>query len=114
MTSIAKTLLFWIMVLVSGVLLYQAVQHGSSGRVFSAPNSASARIMLVGRLGYAELLMIFVVALLVWAPVLTNRQRFNALTVTLNAIFNKTFFVTLTIILALFGLAALWLLRVSH
>ena len=45
--------------------------------------------------------MTFVVALRVWAPVLTNRQRFNALTVTLNPIFNKTFFVTLTIILAL-------------
>ena len=72
MTSTAKTLLFWIMVLATGVLLYQAVQHGSNGRVFSAPNPASARIMLAGRLGYAELLMIFVVALLVWAPVLTN------------------------------------------
>ena len=58
--------------------------------------------------------MIFVVALLVWAPVLTNRQRFNALTVTFNATFNKTFFVTLTITLALFSLAEIWLLRVSH
>lgn len=65
-------------------------------------------------MGYGELLMIFVVALLVWAPVLTNRQRFNALTVTFNATFNKTFFVTLTIILALFSLAEIWLLRVSH
>ena len=70
--------------------------------------------MLVGRLGYAELLMIFVVALLVWAPVLTNRQRFNMLTTTFNVAFNRTFFIVLTVILALFSLAALWLLRASH
>src|SRR5712692_9359955 len=114
MTSAAKTFLFWIMVLVMCVLLYQTVHHGTSGRALSSPKAASAKNITVMRLGYAELVMIFVIALLVWLPVLADRQRFNALKATFNRTFNKTFFVVLTVIFALFTLAELWLLGSSH
>jgi hypothetical protein len=61
MTSTAKTVLFWIMTFLTGVLLYRAVQHGSSGRVLSPVNLASAKHMPFMRLGYHELLMIFAI-----------------------------------------------------
>jgi hypothetical protein len=62
------------------------------------------------KLGFPEMLIIFCIALLIWGPRLTERLRFNAPTAT----FNKTFFVVLTIILALFTLAELWLLDPSR
>jgi hypothetical protein len=110
MTSTAKTLLFWIIVLLACVLLYQTVQHGSSGLALSSPKTVPVKNITVMRLGFAEMVMIFVVALLVFAPVVADRKRFNALTAT----FNKTFFLALTVILALFTLAELWLFGPSH
>jgi hypothetical protein len=100
MTSTAKTVLFWIMTFLTVVLLYSAAQHGSS---------ASAKHTHLMRLGHAELLMILFVAVIVFSPSLTDRQRFNALKTGLNRTFNKTFFVMLTVILAIFRFAELWL-----
>jgi len=105
MSSAAKTVLFWITTFLTGVLLYRTVQHGSSSRALSSLNPASAR-HLPG-LGNAELLMIFVIAVIVFAPVLADRQRFITLPAKFNKTFNKAFFVLLTVILAIFTLAEL-------
>ncbi len=104
MTSTAKTVLFWIMNFLMSVLLYHAAQHG--GR---ASNVASAKQIPGMRLGNAELLMIFIVALIVFAPVIADRQRFNALKARFNLTFNRTFFIVLSGILAIFTLADVWL-----
>jgi hypothetical protein len=85
-----------------------------TGLALSFKNPASERNVALVRLGIPELVVILIVALLVWAPVAANRQRFNALTATFNETFSKTFFITLTIIFALFSLAELWLLGSRH
>ena len=95
------------MVLLTATLIYRAGQHESSGRV-------SARHMPIMRLEHAELLMIFVVAIIAFALLLADRQRFNALKARVNKTFNKTFFVVLTVLLAIFTLAELWLIGSSH
>src|SRR5262245_12040855 len=104
MTSAAKTVLFWITTFLTGVFVYRTVQGGSTGRALSTLNPASAH---VGRVGNAELLVIFVIAVIVVAPVLADRQRFNSLPAKFNKTFNKAFFVLLTVILAIFTLADL-------
>ena len=57
------------------------------------------------RVGPAELLMIFVIAVIVFAPLLTDRQRLKTFTAKFDTTFNKTFFVVLTLIFAIFTLA---------
>jgi hypothetical protein len=104
MTAAAKTVLFWITTFLTAVLLYRTVQGGSSGRALSSLNLASVP---VGRLGIAELLVVLVIAVIVFAPMLADRQRFNSLSAKFNKTFNKAFFVLLTVILAIFTLADL-------
>ncbi len=65
---------------------------------------------MLRKLGLPEMIIIFCTALLIWGPRLTEGLRFDAPTTT----FNKAFFVALTLILALFTLAELWLLGPSH
>ena len=43
MNSTAKTILFWILILATAVLLYQVVRHESSGRALSSPKTVSAK-----------------------------------------------------------------------
>src|SRR5215510_13954389 len=106
MTSTAKTVLFWITTFLTAVLLYRTALRGSNARPFSSPNSASAQMHAI-RVGPVELLMlmIFVIAVIVFAPLLTDRQRLKTFTAKFDTTFNKTFFVVLTVIFAIFTLA---------